>query len=58
MTIIMLRRVLGYKEVWASYETGGRPAYLELTEGMERLAEVGDRVLCSLKHNCLCLHNI
>lgn len=54
----MLRRVLGYKEVWASYETGGRPAYLELTEGMERLAEVGDRVLCSLKHNCLCLHNI
>lgn len=58
MTIIMLRRVIGYKKGLASYEAVGRPAYLGLNDLLERLAEMGVGVLCSLKHNCLCLCNI
>lgn len=58
MTIIMLRRVIGYRKGLAGSEAVGKPACLGLNDLLKRLAEMGVGVQCSLKHNCLCLRNI
>lgn len=50
--------MIGYKKGLAGYEAVGRPVYLGLDDLLERLAEMGVGVLCSLKHNCFSLCNI